>query len=90
MKAEFYLLNRSFSYQEGLTLDDLEDKIKSLDSDYTYIRNYKETEKIYKHESIYSELIFNDLTVEDLLYYGRGKGLLEREDFLILFHCSTF
>jgi hypothetical protein len=79
MKAEFYLLNRSFSYQEGITLDDLESKIKNLDTDYSYIRTYKETEKIYKHESIYSEPIFNELTVEDLLYYGKGKGLVDRD-----------
>jgi hypothetical protein len=79
MKAEFYLLNRSFSYQKGITLDDLEAKIKNLDYDYTYIRKYKETDKIYKHESIYSEPIFNDLTVEDLLYYGKGKGLVDRD-----------
>ncbi len=79
MIAEFYLLNHSFRYQEGISVKDLEEGIKDLEADYSFIREYKETDKVYKHESIYGELIYEDLTVADLLYYGKGKGVFNRD-----------
>ncbi len=79
MKSDFYLLNRSFRYQEGISLSDLEERLKHLATDYDYIRQYKDSDKLRKHESIYSEMIFEKNSLLDLLYNGNLKGVIDRD-----------
>ncbi|MCP4137942.1 MAG: hypothetical protein GY754_43670 [bacterium] len=73
MITEFYLLNYSFRYQEGITIEDLEEKIMSLSDDIEFIR--KNNEKIYKHSSIYEEVLYPGLVLMDVLYYEKGSVL---------------
>lgn len=68
MTTEFYLLERSFRYKEGISENEIEDKIINLSNDYSYIRKYKDADKIYVHDSIYSEIIFPSISVQDVLY----------------------
>jgi hypothetical protein len=77
--AEFYLLNQSFRHDESLSLNDLEERIKDFAEDYAFIRRYKETDKLYLHSSIYSELIYQNISIADLLYSGKGKNLFNRD-----------
>ncbi|MCP4109370.1 MAG: hypothetical protein GY749_28245 [Desulfobacteraceae bacterium] len=79
MKAEFYIVNESFEYPEGLTKKELEDKIKYLSIDYDYIRKYKETDKIYVNPDIYTVHIYPDIKVVDFLYDKRAKSQFDRD-----------
>ncbi len=78
MKAEFYLLDQSFQCPPEGTLEDLIARLKVLEQDYSFIRS-NENDSIRKHDSIYDQVIINNLTVTDLLYYGKGKGLFNRD-----------
>ena len=79
MITEFYIVNHSFRYPEGMTIESLEEKIKSLSKDYLYIRKYKKTDKILVHPSIYEECIYNDLTIEDFLYSRKWRSYFDRD-----------
>jgi hypothetical protein len=79
MIAKFYLLNHSFRHDGYICLNDLEERIKEFAEDYAFIRQYKETDKLYLHSSIYDELIYQDMSIADLLYYGKGKNLFDRD-----------
>ena len=78
MKAEFYLLNRSFETPSDITLEDLESKLNLLEQDYMFIRKNK-ADTIKVHESIYSQHFFGGCTVEDVLYCGKLKGQISRD-----------
>ncbi|MBX7240121.1 MAG: hypothetical protein K1X92_00135 [Bacteroidia bacterium] len=79
MKTDFYLLNHSFRYQEGISLSDLEERLKHLATDYDYIRQYKDRDKVRRHESIYEEVLFGNDSVMDILYNGKLKGVIDRD-----------
>jgi hypothetical protein len=79
MIAEFYIVNQSFRCPEGVTVEQLEEKIKLLSEDYLDIRQYKETDKILVHPSIYEECIFEDLTIEDFLYSKKWRKHFDRD-----------
>jgi hypothetical protein len=79
MIAEFYIVNQSFRCPEGVTIEQLEEKIKLLSEDYLDIRQYKETDKILVHPSIYEECIFEDLTIEDFLYSKKWRKHFDRD-----------
>jgi hypothetical protein len=73
MIAEFYIVNYSFRCPESITVEALEEKIKQLSADYLYIRQYKETDKVLVHPSIYEECIYEDLTIYEMLFTKKGK-----------------
>jgi hypothetical protein len=79
MIAEFYIVNYSFRCPENVTVEVLEEKIKLLSEDYLYIRQYKETDKILVHPSIYEECIYEDLTISDFLYSRKWKKYFDRD-----------
>lgn len=69
MTSEFYLVNKSFKYQQGISKDLLEEKIKDLSTDIEYIRKYK-SETILVHDSIYEEEIYPNITVSEFLGFS--------------------
>lgn len=69
MTSEFYLVNKSFKYQHGISKELLEERIKDLSIDFEYIRQY-ESETIYVHDSIYEEEIFPNITVYEFLGFS--------------------
>ena len=75
MKIEFYLLNDSFKYQADLTLNELEKKISALFEDYNVIKAHDD--HIFKHDSIYDEMIYPDVPLWEFLY--SGKNILNRD-----------
>ena len=60
----FYLNNLSFQYPEGLQIEELREKIEQLEDDCKFIR--EKDERIYRHESVYSEKIFEDWDLMDM------------------------
>ena len=78
MNSEFYLLNKSFATPESIEIEDLTERLRILEEDYMFIRS-SANDIIKKHESIYEQIIFDDLTVMDILYNGKGKGVFDRD-----------
>jgi hypothetical protein len=78
MIAEFYLLNQSFYCPSESSIEDLTLRLKALEQDYSFIRASK-NDVIKKHDSIYDQIIIDNLTVADILYYGKGKTLFNRD-----------
>lgn len=64
--TELYLLNYSFQYQQGITIEAIEKRIESLFEDYNFIKEHHD--KILKHDSIYEEIIYPDLKLWEFLY----------------------
>lgn len=79
MRAAFYLFNESFRYPANTPAEQIQANIEGLALDYDYIRQYKDRDCIKKHDSIYDEYLFEDLTVADILYSGKGKGIFNRD-----------
>jgi hypothetical protein len=79
MQFDFYIVNRSFAYQESVGKDELEAKIESLAIDYNYIRQYKETDKIFVNPTIYEEIIYPGFTVTEFLYNPNSKKHFDRD-----------
>ncbi len=77
MPANFFLLNHSFRYQEGITIPILEDKVFSLSNDYSFIKKNNET--ISVHDSIYDEEIYPGLPLWRFLYDATVKTELSRD-----------
>jgi hypothetical protein len=69
MTAEFYIVPESFRYKTGVKARELEEKIKNLADDcFSYIREYKDENRIFVHPDIYSVDIFDGITISDFLY----------------------
>jgi hypothetical protein len=79
MIAEFYLLNISFTVPNDLTIQQIEEKLRNLEIDISYIRDNQKIETLFKDEAIYDEVIVNNFTVADILYYGKGKNIFDRD-----------
>ncbi len=84
MQFEFYIVNHSFEYRDGISKEKIENKIKSLSNDYDYIRQYKETDKIYVNPDIYDAIIFPELTICDFLYSPKGRKNFDRDTIAFL------
>jgi len=84
MLFEFYIVNMSFQYQEGITKEQLEESIKSLSIDYDYIRRYRETDKVFINNDIYDENIFPGFSVSDFLYMPNAKRVFDRDTIIAL------
>ncbi len=75
--AEFYLVDASFQYQEGVTIPHLVERLQSLAEDCNYIRENKHTNKQLRYTAIYETEIFPNITVLDFLY----NPLITKEKF---------
>jgi hypothetical protein len=64
---DFYLINKSFEYQETVSLGHLRERIEQMASDCTFIKEKEES--IFRHSSIYEVNIFNDVKLIDVLCY---------------------
>ena len=63
---DFYLLNLSFRAPEGLIINDLRSSVEQLSLDCDFIRQNDEI--IYRHQSIYEEILWQDYEVLQVLY----------------------
>lgn len=67
MIAEFYIVSESFTENPNLSNVEVETKIKFLAKDFVFIRQYKETNKLFIHPDIYKINFINGVTISDLL-----------------------
>jgi hypothetical protein len=73
MNTEIFLLNYSFQCpSSGIGIEELEDRIQSLADDYTFIKEHGD--KLFKHDSIYEEEIYPNVTVSDYLYSSQTRN----------------
>jgi hypothetical protein len=79
MQFYFYIVNKSFTYQNSIGKEDLESKIKSFAIDYNHIRQYKDSEKIFVNPTIYEETIYPGFSVCDFLYNQDSKKYFDRD-----------
>jgi len=68
MVAEFYLIAESFAQNHNSTGAEIEAKTKSLANDFVYIRQYKDTNKLFVHPDIYNVNFINNVSISDLLF----------------------
>jgi len=68
MVAEFYIIPESFADNLILTACEIEERIKNLAQDFVLIKQYKDTNKIYVNQEIYSVIFINKVTISDLLF----------------------
>lgn len=68
MIAEFYIIAESFAQNPTLTSAEIEAKTISLANDFIYIRQYRDTNKLFVHPDIYYVNFINNVTISDLLY----------------------
>ena len=68
MIAEFYIIAESFARNLDLTIEELEDKTKSLADDFVYIKQYRETNKLFIHPDVYGVEFLENITISDLLF----------------------
>ncbi len=64
MHTDFYLLDTSFQYQNGCTIETIEEAVKNLVEDYDYIKEQSDT--VFRHEDIYAVNICPDFYIADL------------------------
>lgn len=80
MLAEFYIVPDSFAFNSTFSRNEIESKIKSLAIDFTYIRKYKDTNRLLVHHEIYNVIFFNNKTLGQLLFNEDGsKQLIDRD-----------
>lgn len=80
MIAELFIVPESFANNNTFTIEDIEDKIKSLSNDFIEIRKLKSTNHIYVHSDIYNVDFLNGLTIGDLLFNPKvAKANIDRD-----------
>lgn len=80
MVAEFYLIPDSFAVNKTISISEVEEKTKSLASDFIYIKKYKETNKFFVHSDIYNVQFIEDTSLSDLLFNSQqAKQKLDRD-----------
>jgi len=76
---DFYLNNLSFKKQDNITIEVLREKIEQFATDYEFIRE-QENERVYRHDSIYEEIFFDDYTVSEICNIPEiGKTTIGRD-----------
>ena len=68
MVAEFYIIPDSFTENRTSSKEEIENKTKKLAIDFAYIRQYKDTNRLFIHSAIYNTIFINGKTIYDLLY----------------------
>ena len=63
---DFYLLSKSFQYQENTPLDILRQRIENMADDCDMMRI--NGDKIYKNNSIYEVSIYEDMEIQDIIW----------------------
>jgi hypothetical protein len=81
MTAELYIVPESFRYKTGVTVEELEEKIKSLADDcFGHIRKYNDENRIFVHHDVYSVDIFDGISIHEFLYDPqRTRGKFDRD-----------
>ena len=77
MKTSLFLLNISFQYPGGLPFNKLQERIKALESDITYMRENKQA--TFKNDSIYDESLWGEYSILECLYPPENISLLHRD-----------
>jgi hypothetical protein len=67
MVAEFYIISESFQENANLNKEEIERKIELLSQDFTKIREFKDTNKLFVHPNIYDVKFIEEVTISDLL-----------------------
>lgn len=82
MIAEFYLIPDSFAVNQTISISEVEERTKSLASDFVYIKKYKDTNKFFVHSDIYNVQFIQDTSLSDLLFNSQqAKKKLDRDVF---------
>ena len=68
MTAEFYLIAESFAENSALSKEEIENKTKSLATDFTYIKQYGATNKLLVNPNMYNVKFIENITISDLLF----------------------
>jgi len=80
MIAELFIVPESFVNNNAFTVEEIEDKVKSLSNDFIEIRKFKSTNHIFVHSDIYNVDFLNGLTIGDLLYNPEvAKANIDRD-----------
>ena len=80
MIADLFIVPESFANNNAFTVEQIEDKVKSLSNDFIEIRKFKSTNRIYVHSDIYNVSFLNGLTIGDLLYNPEvAKANIDRD-----------
>lgn len=79
MIAEFYLIPDSFSYNINFTVEEIENKTRSLANDFVNIRRYKDSNLIKVHSSIYNIEFFQGIILMDLLFNPKIGEEIDRD-----------
>src|SRR6478609_8810892 len=80
MVAEFYLIPDSFAVNKTISISEVEEKTKSLASDFVYIKKYKDSNKFLVHSDIYNVKFIEDTSLSDLLFNSQqAKQKLDRD-----------
>ena len=75
MKADLYLFNSSFIYNDEISSDDFRDNLKELQKTIQHIieisdKFKSEKDKVFIYNGIYEIVIFENTTIVDFLYNG--------------------
>jgi hypothetical protein len=84
MVAEFYIIPESFSDNLNLTACEIEERIKTLAQDFVLIKRYKDTNKIYVNQEIYSVIFINGVALYELFNPMIREKHLDRDVWLAL------
>jgi hypothetical protein len=80
MIAELFIVPESFANNNAFTVEEIEEKVKSLSSDFIEIRKHKATNHIFVHSDVYNVNFLNGLTIGDLLYNPEiAKANIDRD-----------
>lgn len=80
MVAEFYIVAESFQENGDLNSQEIEAKIISLAKDFSYIKQYREENRLLIHPDIYSINFINGYTISDLVNNHEGaNGQMDRD-----------
>lgn len=73
MTTQFYLYNKAFCYHTGITIEDIGNKIEELAILHELIR--ENSDHVYRHDSIYDEVFFEDIILVDIMHNPDNKIL---------------
>ena len=80
MVAELFIVPESFENNDRFTVEEIEEKVKSMAEDFIKIREHRADNHISVHSDVYGVNFINGLTLGDLLFTSEiGKANLDRD-----------
>ena len=79
MIANLYIISESFIQNSFFSKEEIEERIELLAQDYSYIRLYKDNNRLYVNYNIYNIPFLNSLSIQELLYDKDKKEYLDRD-----------